>query len=431
MSGMQTLSARNFLATTMVSLSSAVCCQAVHAEDDWIGGFTLLDTSHTVVRTERLNPNNFFGISSSGGNAAFLLEGSASALTFRGRIQQHQEFATARATDTTATLLELNHVFQLDDSSSLSIGKRLFSLDQSYLGQPLGFFQKQADLTDPTDAAGRAEGLPMVVYSWSNEKASLTGLYSNDIGTSKDGFNRGIKQWLLRAGYELKNLSSSLIVRGASGESVGIGATFSATLGDAASVYGSFYSAKGTLRPVLTALENGGPTFATSKAAALRSLRAENDVNYPRAALGAIYAPQNQSKIQLEFIYDQRGLSRTEYRRYLDLIHLHQASNNRNLPAAFIDANLSYDSSILLSRGTRRKYVSLSMDRSFDQFSVSCGSYIDLEDGSGIYYTSLSYAVQSTVTASLSVTSLLGKRDSERRLSPVSGITTARLKWLF
>jgi hypothetical protein len=133
----------------------------------------------------------------------------------------------------------------------------------------------------------------------------------------------------------------------------------------------------------------------------------------------------------LEFIYDQRGLSRTEYRRYLDLIHLHQASNNRNLPAAFIDANLSYDSSILLSRGTRRKYVSLSMDRSFDQFSVSCGSYIDLEDGSGIYYTSLSYAVQSTVTASLSVTSLLGKRDSERRLSPVSGITTARLKWLF
>jgi hypothetical protein len=324
-------------------------------------------------------------------------------------------------------LQELNRVFQVNENLNLSIGKRLYSLDQSYIGQPLGFFQKQVDLSDPTDSAGRSEGLPMAVLSWADEKTSLTAVYSNDFKSDQDGFNRGLRQWLLRYGYEMPNASISLVVRDATGESIGYGGTFSATLAEYASVYGSFYNARGTLRPTLNAAL--APIPAVQPLADLVASSRRNDGKvYPRASLGVIYTPRGLPKVQLELIYDRRGLADARFDRTVSLLHYYREQMNAQ-PLAL--ANLAAVSSLLHSQGARRKYASLNADHTIDEWSFAGGIYSSFADKSGSAYASFGYEFRKNLSMSFSAVRTFGSQDTEFRLSPVGAVYSLRLKYSF
>jgi hypothetical protein len=391
----------------------------------------MLEATGNRVRTDRLNQNNFFNIPSATADAALLLEGQYADISFRVRGQHSREFDDGHSHRNKVTLQELNKIFHLTDDLTLSVGKRLLSLDQSYIGQPLGFFQKQTDLADPTDSAGRAEGLPMLVLSWADKRAALTAVYSDDLGAERDGFNRGIRQWLLRAGYEFRNLGVSIVTRRASGESTGFGGTFSATLSDDASVYGSFYTARGTLRPGFSRSLLDRPRLVANPREVFGSYRARDGVEYPRAALGAIYTPKDLPKVQLELIYDRRGLSNDDYDRYLDLLEFHESARNAAVPAGVVDLNLALDSLILQSRGARRTYASLNIDHSVDNFNFGGGAYVGLADRSATYYASIAYTFGKGVSGLVSGAATRGRRNGEFGLGPVANIVSAHLKVAF
>jgi hypothetical protein len=401
------------------------------AGDNWLGGFVLQDGVRSKINRSSVNPGNFLGMSSLQMDSAVLLEGRHSDVDFRLRAQVQANPQSGQTGSTTLVLQELSKTFALSEDLSLALGKRLYSIDQSFIGQPLGFFQKQTDLSDPTDAAGKSEGLPMLVLSWMDEKTTLSGIYSDDFNTVPDGMNRGIRQWVWRAAYEFKNLSTSLVFRRADGESAGWGGSFSATLAEDVSVYGSLYTASGTQRPYLRALFRQRPFFAVNEAQAIGFLRANNDVSYPRFTVGAMYTPRDWPRLQMEFIYDRRGLSGREYADYLNLIRFHATGAQRHVAPQLVNANLAFDAELLLARGMRRRYLSLNLDHNVDPFSLSCGAYLGLEDRSSIVYFSGGYALRKALGLSLSVSTLQGSADSERGLLPVSGSVSARIKYSF
>lgn len=401
---------------------------AAGASDDWLGGFLMGDHVDTTPRTGYINKDNFLGIAERSSSLALLLEGAYRGTTFRMRTQVSGTPGAPSGPKKKLVLQELARSFQLDDNVTLSIGKRLFSLDQSYVGQPLGFFQKQVDLTDPMDSAGRAEGLPMAVLSWANESASLTGIYSNDFGAAPDGFNRGIRQWLVRYGHELPNASVSVVVRRASGESLGFGGTFSSTLAPYASVYGSFYTAKGTPRPTLAQSAVERPRIVADPSALAGPFRSGDGIAYPRAAAGVIFTPRDLPKLQLEYIYDRRGQSDEQFGKTTGLLrHL----DGQPGPGALVNANKAVVASLLQRRGARRHYLSLNADHAIDAFSASVGVYVGLADGSGTAYASSGYLIGKRTSISLSAVKTYGRPETEFALSPVASVYSARLKYSF
>jgi hypothetical protein len=246
----------------LLLLAALAWAGAAQAQDDWNGGFLMLAQERNTLRQSVPNVDQF-GIPEHTSRLASLLEGRYSDITWRARLETVH---TNLGSQNQGKLQELNRVFVLDDSVSLSLGKRLYALDPSYFNQPLGFLQKSTDLSDPLDTLGNAEGIPMAILSWSGAHASMAALYAKE--------HDGIAQSLLKYAYEFDAFSASVLLRDASGEGTGVGATLSGAAGDALSYYVSAYSVHGTQQ---------------------------------RATVGAIYTPATWPKVQLEYAYDGRS----------------------------------------------------------------------------------------------------------------------------
>ncbi|MFC5475545.1 hypothetical protein [Paraherbaspirillum soli] len=393
------------------------------AAQDWVGGFVLADQERIGLRSTPLNVDNFARIAQTNTDLIGLLEGSYQGVSWRTRLAAQRTDIPEQRSHTSVTLQELNRVFRLGDQTTLSLGKRLYSLDPSYVIQPLGFFQKRTDLSDPVDALAQSEGVPMAVLSWTGAKASLAALYSKDVGNDADGFNRGVEQSVLKFGYEFDQLSVSALVRRANGEADGVGGTVSGALGETLSYYGAYYSARGTQRPILNSLLDASATTPQ-----LGFFRSNDGRRYQRFTAGLIYTPQDLPKVQLEYSYDGRGLSASQYAGLLEQIQRNQTAP---LPDIAIKARQAVLSQMLIAQGARQRYLSLTLSQTLADWDVSGGVYMSLEDRSKVWHALAEYKISSRLTWMLSAVHQDGRANSERALSPVANVLATRLRWLF
>jgi hypothetical protein len=383
---------RIVLAMSMLATAGARAQEA----PDHTGGFVLADLQRSSVRGA-----NVAQIAERKFNLVGLAEGRIKDVSWRLRGELERTEAPGHQSHASLRLQELNRVFDLGAGTTLSVGKRIYSIDQAYANQPLGFFQTRTDLADPTDSLAMSEGLPMAVLSWVGQRASIAALYSKDKSSHADGLNRGIEQSVLKFGYEFDGVSSAVILRRAGGESNGVGATVSATAGAAWSYYGSYYQARGTERPILPTL--AGMSVAPNSVQVPGSWRSDDGVRYPRAAVGLVYSERAWPKLQVEFSHDRRGLSDTQYASLV--------ANPVQLAAA---------SSMLTAQGVRRNYVDVNLSHAADGWEVNGGVYAGMADWSRICYASIQYAPSSRSSVMLSAIAQSGSRQSERALSPLA-----------
>ncbi|MET3135150.1 hypothetical protein AAKU55_005453 [Oxalobacteraceae bacterium GrIS 1.11] len=410
---------RHALAWTLLLSAPFARAQQERAPDR-AGGFVLADAQRFSVRGAPLNVDNFEHIASGQIDFAALLEGETGGVSWRLRAEAARP--SGRATASSAVVQELNRVFQVGENSTLSLGKRIYSMDQSYVNQPLGFFQKRTDLADPTDSLGNSEGLPMVLLSWVGKSASAAALYSKDVESGADGYNRGVEQSLLKFGYEFERVSTALIVRRASGESTGWGATVSGAAGEALSYYGSYYAARGTLRPLLPGLLTG---FGAGRGVqALEFARADDGVLYPRATVGVVLAARDWPKLQIEYSYDRRGLSNQQYRAFSALVE-------GTPPDAPGKAQLAIASQMLLPQGVRQRYLDLNLTYALADWEWGGGVYAGVADWSRTWYASAKVALSPHASLMFSALSQDGPAQSEGALSPLAASVAARIQWRF
>ncbi|WP_028103869.1 hypothetical protein [Pseudoduganella violaceinigra] len=359
------------------------------ASEDWTGGFALGAQERTILGDSPLNRDNFLAIPGTGTRAVGLLEGRLQDVTWRVRteaLRTETQQTDARDVHThgKVTLQELNRVFDLSeavDGLSLSLGKRLYSLDPSYINQPLGFLQKRTDLSDPLDTLGNAEGIPMAVLGWSGARASAAALHARQAG--------GRVQSILKLGYEFDAASVSVLVRRAHGAHAGVGATVSSAPANALSWYASAY-------------RNGG------------------DAAYTRATAGVILTPRLLPKLQLEYSYNGQGMADAEY----DALRVQAESMLPPYALAQLAARLP-------SLGARQHYASVTLSQTAGSWDISGGAYMGLEDKSKVWHGQADFAINARTHLMLSMMRQQGAADSERALSPVKETLALRLRHAF
>lgn len=446
-------------------LACLLLCGGVRAEDavsggadaDWVGGFALLGHERAVLNATPLNEANFLDLAEHKTELVGLLEGRFQQFSWRARVETARSDVAGERQRSAFTLQELNRVFQLSEAVTLSLGKRLYALDPSYVNQPLGFFQKRSDLSDPLDALGQSEGLPMAVLSWTGASASVAALYSRDARRRADGYNRGVEQSLLKFGYEFPQLSASIVLRRASGEANGIGAALSGAVGDTLSWYGSAYSARGSQRPMVAGLTasddqhgvaanaslhanasgasnadgasgTGGASGGVGGQGAYGPLRANDGRRYHRATVGLVWTLPDLPKLQLEYAYDGRGLSDAQFERLLALVATNRESA---LPAPAIAGLQAQLAQLLVSQGARRRYLSVSLAQTAGDWELGGGVYLGQDDRSRVWHGTADYRLDTRTTLMISALHQAGAAGSERALSPLGSSLALRLRRQF
>ncbi len=363
-------------------LAAAVAATApcdASAGEDWTGGFVLGAQERTILQDTPLNRDNFLGIAGSGTRAVALFEGRQHEITWRVRTEALN--TDLDGTRGKAVLQELNRAFDLGDGASLSLGKRLYALDPSYINQPLGFLQKRTDLSDPLDTLGNSEGIPMAVLSWSGKRASAAALHARQAGKRV--------QTILKFAYEFDAISAGMVLRKAHGEHAGVGATLSAAPADALSWYASAYRAGGASR-------------------------------YTRATAGIVLTPAWLPKLQFEYSYNGQGMADEEYET------LRQQAQAKLPPHV-----LATLAGRLPSLGARQHYASLTVSKAAGAWDVGAGVYLGLDDSSRVWHGQADYALSARTHLMFSAMRQQGKDGSERALSPVRETLALRLRHAF
>ncbi|OEZ98536.1 porin [Duganella sp. HH101] len=375
-------------------MAGLLLCGGARADEDSLGGFVLASQEATRLQATPLNVDNFLAIPERKTTLAGLLEGRFHDVTWRARFETWRSDIDGRHSGSSGTLQELNRVFQLTPVVTLSLGKRLYALDPSFVNQPLGFLQKRTDLSDPLDELGQSEGLPMAVLGWTGSQASLTAIYSKDAARHADGYNRGVEQSIVKLGYEFEQLSVSMLLRRASGEPSGIGATLSGATGEHLSWYGSAYSARNTRR----------------------------------ATAGLTYTLRDLPKLQLEYAYDGRGMSDGEYAGWLALIDRNQSLPLPDIARKGLQAQAAQ---VLTSQGARQRYVSVTLAQTVGDWELGGGVYAGRDDHSAVWHGTADYRYSPRTTLMLSVLRQTGDTRSERGLSPLGSRLAFRVRRLF
>lgn len=393
----------------------------VFANDNVIGGFVSHDIQFFSLRSTLLYNQKNANIASKELGFSGLLEGSVEDISWRMRMDSDYQGSPQDAVRTSLRLKELNRIFQLSDDVTLSVGKRVYALDQSFVNQPLGFFQKRTDLADPTDMFGYNEGSPMIILNWIGARANASLLYSKNFGKNNENLIENVEQTIFKLGYEFKSISAIFIMRRANAEANGFGFTFSGGAGEEISYYGSYYTARGTQQPILNKLL---PSVHKNEMVSFNSFRSNDGIYYPRAALGVVLTMKNYPKLQIEYSYDRRGLSDNQYKDFQLLL--------RDISSSFIHKNQLIEASkMLLPLGIRRNYLDINLSRSFDALDLRAGIYIGLADHSYTWYAGATHPISSHLSLILAATGQNGSSQSERNLSPVAANFAAHLQYRF
>jgi len=157
----------------------------------------------------------------------------------------HADTAT-RSSAGTGRLMELARSFAFGENGVITIGKTALNWDVGQALQPVGFFERPADLVDGQDFEGRGEGLPLLAVAWISDSHSLTLAYA----AAKDGTaGQRVERWGLNAGWSRQGMSAALVLHKAAGLPPGIGGTLAWTASERSVVHASVY-ARDALRAV-------------------------------------------------------------------------------------------------------------------------------------------------------------------------------------
>ena len=391
-----------------------------------------------TARENPLNPDNFLNISELSNETALVAQGRVNLLNPQYRLPVNFRLRgsyllaeSAQASRGQVDVQELSVDYLLADNWVVNVGKTQLAWDNATSSQPLGFFQRDVNLLDLTDAQSRSEGLPLLALSYLAANWSTTLVYSHDAWSGYDGFNRGLEQWALQFRMTNPRLDWTLVAQKPRRQRPGLGAAFSYTWTDNLVVHGSGFVRKGTRRPFNTLLDNPLPGLVVENP--LRSERRRDDNDYLRYVIGANLNIHRFSVV-LEYSHDERGLTDSQWSRLMVLVNQH----NSLLSSAGTDdinklalLNLVYDNRTVLRSGTRQNYVFSQIRYAADWADIAGFTRVETSDASTMWGVSLSKELSANASFSLSAFAFKGSGRSEFGVLPVKDSVEAVFRYYF
>lgn len=404
--------------------------------------------THQTVRENPLNPGNFLDISELRNETALIAQGQVNLLDPEYRLPINLRLRgsylleeSGRSSREQVDVQELSVDYLFADNWVINAGKTQLAWDNATSAQPLGFFQRDVNLLDLTDAQSRSEGLPLVALSYLARNWSTTLVYSHDAWSGYDGFNRGLEQWALQFRMTNARLDWTLAAQKPQGQQPGLGAAFSYTWTDNMVVHGSGFIRKGTRRPFNTLLNNSlsnNPQPGLVVENPIRSERRGDDNYYLRYVIGANLNIDRFS-VLLEYSHDERGLTDPQWNRFTALADLHNGVFSTSSPNATNADNINnlallnmvYDNQTIVRSGTRQNYVFSQIRYVADWADIAGFARVETGDASTTWGVSVGKELSANASLSLSAFAFKGNRRSEFGLLPIKNSVEAVLRYYF
>ncbi|WP_448548278.1 hypothetical protein [Thalassotalea fusca] len=393
--------------------------------------FDLLNiTSMPIAYKGRLNPDDFLGVDAVANETALVTSGVINAkgvsVNFRNRYSYYVvEGSQSDRDEFEWQELSIDHL--LADNLIVNIGKTQLPWDMAMSFQPLGFFQRELNITDLTDSQSRSAGLPLIAFSYLATNWQGTLVYSHDFENQIDGFNQGLEQWAGKWAYTLDQGEVALVMQKPQGQPIGFGLQANYTLNDSAVFYTSIYVRKGTRRPQDMRLLMDDYIFMGQYPFSYSSLNSQQ--KYSRYVVGLSWQLY-QISFTTEYSYDERGLDDTKWRKFID-------NNTANLVLyhserqALGELALYYDNQAIIKTGTRQKYWFVNALMDLEQSSLGLFVKIDGHDFSSISGATFTHRLNDATDLSLSYYHFAGSRSSELGSLPIKSEFELMFKYLF
>lgn len=400
--------------------------QAAHPH---ITGFAYGELRGATARPEPADPQDVFDLSGVSAETALIVDGRWSDATGRvrfttqGRIDQ-----SGWPQEKNVTLLELQITRHATDRLILSAGKRILSWDPGFAAQPLGFFQAETVLSDITDEAGRAAGLPLVSATWLGDSWSLSGVFSKDFGQTPDGGRRGLTQGAVRFTKQVGATDIALVLQKQQGAPIGFGGSLSMEMGDDLSFHASGFTGRQRYvhRPIfLTDPSQIATINDTSSTVRLDRARTE-------LLAGFVFAPSKIPGMTFvgEYIHDGGGLSNAKWHGFVEQVNAQRAAiESGNVILARI--NLGLAGHALAVGRMRRDYSYMSATYEHSNWSVGQGALLGLADGSILSITQATLRPSSRLSISAAFQLFAGNKHSEFGILPLRSVAYLRLRRSF
>ncbi|MEO5378857.1 MAG: hypothetical protein H7832_13900 [Magnetococcus sp. DMHC-6] len=328
------------------------------------------------------------------------------------------------------TLLEFAKELDLGNNSSLIIGKTNLQWDVGYAAHPIGFFDKEVELSDIEDRLRRTEGQPLIALTHIEQAWDLTAVLARDTISEEDGEEQGLTQWAVKAGTQWGLTNLTLLLQKPEGERIGVGGAATYVVGNDIELHGSLFARKGTRRPIHQSLLNALLRYYEPDEQPVDAWRIQDDKWYPRWVVGSQWTSQNLYNLLIEWVHDAQGLNHEEWKNFLSLARFHE-KGGINIPEQAVSGNLALDALTLRNQGSRQDYLFLRILKSGQEWEPSLSSFIGLADGSYSINARLTYAGATNWQIWSDARINIGPPDTEFQLVPESGFISLTYRYIF
>ena len=385
------------------------------------GGFVLVREAVSDGNDAASTGNGVIDTSDAASEAAILLEGREGGLEWRVRGQVTGSTSDFPE-DAKIRLTALSYGQNLTERVYASIGKQqqLWGAGLSY--QPLGFFRTQTNLRDPTDAEGRAEGLPMIYLSRLGDPLTLEAIYADELRGRVDG--QKTRQWAVRTSGQAGRLDASAIMRQRFGNKVGFGGsgTFAVTVFN---IYGDFYYGPPERR------RRVDDRIVQPIADFSDALPLQNGMSRRASyVVGVTYTPTSRLAFTSELVRRGEGLNSRQWNAFVAGLEDSASSlDGRDAPAAF--AFLGNGLQLLSDGPARRDYFFQRASWTGRTTTAGLNATFGLDDGGVALTGSFGWSISPRFGLTASVTGFFGSNQSEYGLSPVKTVASLSLRRSF
>ncbi len=308
-------------------------------------------------------------------------------------------------------ILKLSKHFDLNNRTSLLLGRDIVNWDVGYGSSILSFFDfKETDDKTIENYSMDKKGVNLIKLSYYGGNYNVDFVYGDDTSNSVDGLGSGRKQVALRASTQLDKYSISAILQKYEHLDSGYGASISSVYGDNIKLYSSIFMHHGSQRLIHESISTGILQYYNEDP--YSRIHENNGIWYPHLTIGLDYTTENFWNYAVEYIYDKRGLSRAEWRNFLDLINYH-SNNTIGLPQTIVNSNLKYDAKSLLKQGSRQKYIFIRSAKTWDNIESSLSTLFGLSDRSASIALQTKYTYNDSMDSLLEIRSNVGPANSE------------------
>lgn len=322
------------------------------------------------------------------------------------------------APEYTASIHELAADVSITDDLNLLAGKKILKWGTGYAFNPTGVVEPQRNPSDPADRLNQNDGRTLVSLTAFLGKSSLTFVYLNDAQFRDRSFAWGTGEYAFRAYAFLGGLDLSLIGHYRDGDRLEAGANGSYVIGENLELHGEILAHRGSSVLYHPSILTDTPQQSYMSYPCVPLYDRSRRI-FARILVGGQYTFENGVNIVLEVYHNGEGLSRKEWKRWMNFVTFHNDVQQGRVQApaelaALSRANLLWSLTTLSPRGTMQDYLFARGFWSGEQWSAEAIVFMNMDDGGSlVLIPTAARKVSKTLSLYARITSYLGGSGTE------------------